>query len=299
MSRDGPWQRLIRGVRRVRERPDWMRFAGTDWAERIMTVAVTDQFHAKQGRSTGRWVLQNEAGQLVVYLKRHYRLPWWRGLLAALWPGHGWSPASTEWRNLAWARTEGLPVPAAVAAAEDIGPWGRLQSCLAVEELAGMLPLHEAILLAATRLTPPVFRQWKRTLAQELARLVRALHARGRFHKDLYLCHFFIPTEDTQSLPAWPGRVHLIDLHRLAHHAWTGWLWQVKDLGQLLYSSFMTGVEDRDRLWFWRAYLGTEAWGASGGWLRWAVCYKGRRYLRHNARKRAKAQAANRKGRAA
>ena len=83
------WQRLVRGVRRVRQRPDWQLFAGPDWAERIMHVPVTDDFHAKQGRSTGRWVLDGAHGQLAVYLKRHYRLPRLHGWLATLWPGIG------------------------------------------------------------------------------------------------------------------------------------------------------------------------------------------------------------------
>ena len=51
------WSRLWRGAARLRQRPDWPRFAGPDWPDRIMDVAVTDRFHAKQGRSTGRWVL--------------------------------------------------------------------------------------------------------------------------------------------------------------------------------------------------------------------------------------------------
>jgi heptose I phosphotransferase len=279
------WQRLFRGVRRLRQRPDWPAFAGPDWAERIMTAEVTDRFHAKQGRSTGRWVLHAGAGRLAVYLKRHYRLPWWRGLLAALWPDAGWSPALQEVRHLEWARAQGLPVPAVVAAGEYIGPWGRLQSFLAVEELADMLPLHEAVPAAAGRLAPAVFRQWKRGLVRELARLTRALHRRRCFHKDLYLCHFYIPRADTERLPCWRGRVHVIDLHRLGRHPWTWRLWQVKDLGQLLYSSEVEGVEDRDRLRFWRHYLGAGRRGSR--WLRWCVLFKWRRYRRHNARKQA------------
>ena len=51
-----------------------------------MQVEVTDRFSAKQGRSTGRWVLQAGGSRLVVYLKRHYQLPWWLGLLTSL-PG--------------------------------------------------------------------------------------------------------------------------------------------------------------------------------------------------------------------
>src|SRR5262249_37550818 len=120
------WQRLAHGTQRVRQRDDWGRFVGPDWLTRIMTTTVTDRFHAKQGRSTGRWIIHAGDACLAVYLKRHYRLPWWRGVLAALWPERNWSPALQEWRNLAWAKAQGFSVPAAVAAAEYIGPWGRL-----------------------------------------------------------------------------------------------------------------------------------------------------------------------------
>ncbi len=67
------WQRLFSGVRRLRQRADWDRFAGTDWADWIMQTAVTDRFHAKQGRSTGRWVLENEAGRLASEAVRSLR----------------------------------------------------------------------------------------------------------------------------------------------------------------------------------------------------------------------------------
>jgi heptose I phosphotransferase len=245
-----------------------------------MAVAVTDRFHAKQGRSTGRWILEADGRRLAVYLKRHYRLPWWRGLLAALWPDAGWSPAVQEWRHLHWAEAAGMPVPRAVAAGEYIGPWGRLQSFLAVEELAGMLPLHEAVPRAAGRLDAEMYCRWKRGLVAEVARLTRALHERHWFHKDLYLCHFYIRDEDTGRLTSWRGRVHLIDLHRLARHPWTWPAWRAKDLAQLLYSSEVAGVGVRDRLRFWRLYLrqGRVAW-----WLQRWVLWKWRRYRRHNS----------------
>jgi heptose I phosphotransferase len=284
------WQRLSRGVCRLRYDADWPDFLGPDWAEQIMTLAVTDRFHAKQGRSTGRLILRVGERRLSVYLKRHYRLPWWRGLLAALWPGRGWSPALEEWRHLEWARGQGLPVPRAVAAGEYIGPWGRLQSFLAVEELADMLPLHEAVPLAAKRLHPDSFRRWKNGLIAEIARLTRALHDRRHFHKDLYLCHFYISAADTETVPPeagrWRHRVHLIDLHRLGHHPCTWPVWQVKDLGQLLYSSEVAGVDDRDRVRFWRAYRGRRR-GRLEKWLRWCVLFKWRRYRRHNAKRKA------------
>ena len=192
-ERGGFWRRLCGGVRRIFARPDWNDYAGPDWADRIMDVQLSDDFHAKQGRSTGRWLVRAGGKQLAVYLKRHERLSWWRGLLATLWPAHGWSPALHEAENLHWARAHGFPVPDVTAAGELIGPWGKLRSFLAVEELTGMLPLHEAIPAARARLDGRTFVVWKRSLTTELARLAAALHRLRRFHKDLYLCHFFVP----------------------------------------------------------------------------------------------------------
>jgi heptose I phosphotransferase len=284
--RETLWRRLVYGVRRLREHPRWARFAGPGWPERIMEVPVTDRLHAKQGRSIGRWVLEAGGRRLVVYLKRHYRMSWWRGLLALLRPDGRWSPGLQEWEHLEWARSNGLPVPGPVAAGEYIGPWGRLQSFLAVEELTGMLPLHQAIPLAAQRLTPADFRRWKRTLIAELARLARTLHQRRWFHKDFYLCHFYVPEEDTRHLPAWQGRVHLIDLHRLGYHPWLWRRWQAKDLAQLLYSSEIAGVDARDRLRFWQLYLGDARGGLAARWLGWCVRTRWWTYRRHNRRRR-------------
>jgi heptose I phosphotransferase len=291
-ERESLWRRLVSGVRRWRQRSDWPRFAGADWPARIMDVAVTDRFHAKQGRSTGRWLVQASEDadprrkRLAVYLKRHYELPWWQGWLATLWPWFNWSPAWREWRHLEWARRRGLPVPKTVAAAEYVGPWGKLRSFLAIEELTGMLSLQEAIPLAALRQDAASFRHWKRTLAVELARLTRMLHDRRCFHKDLYLCHFFIAHDDTRAVPGngWRGQVHLIDLHRLAHHPLTWKLWQTKDLAQLLYASEIIGVDARDRLAFWRAYRGAGPNRPGCSWVRRLILYRWRRYRHHNAR---------------
>ena len=94
-------------------------------------------------------------------------------------------------------------MPPVVAAGECIGPWGRLQSFLAVEELADMMPLHEAIPLAARRLDPLAFQLWKRSLLEEIVRLTWLLHGRLWFHKDLYLCHFYLPEADCGSMWNW------------------------------------------------------------------------------------------------
>ncbi|HBI42643.1 MAG TPA: hypothetical protein DDY78_07265 [Planctomycetales bacterium] len=289
---DSLWSRFFVGARRLRHRADWTTFVGADWPDCIMDVAVTDRFHAKQGRSTGRWILyadEREARRLSVYLKRHYHLPWWDRLLAALRWGGGRSPAFQEWEHLAWARQVGVPVPQAVAAAEYVGPWGRLRSVLAVEELHDMLPLHEAVPLAAAALAPADFRRWKRGLIVEMARLTRLLHDRCRFHKDLYLCHFYIARTDAAAANLmWRGRVFLIDLHRLGRHPWTWLWWRMKDLAQLLYSTEIIGIDPRDRLYFWQMYRGPGPRRRADRWLVRLVLFKWRRYRRHNARQKAR-----------
>jgi len=286
--RETLWQRLFRGVRRIRQQPRWEPFAGPDWADRIMTVDATDRFHAKQGRTIARWSLEAGGRQLVVYLKRHYRLPWWHGLLALVWPNGCWSPALQEWEHLEWARQNGLPVPEAVAGGEYIGPWGRYQSFIAIEELTGMLALHEAVPLAASRLDPVAFRRWKDGLIHEMVAIVLDLHRRRRFHKDLYLCHFYVAEDDTGRVPDWQGRVRLIDLHRLGHHRLTRLWRRTKDLAQLLYSSDVPGVTARDRLHFWRVYLAADPLGWVARWLRWCIRLQAWNYHRRRRRKLAR-----------
>lgn len=277
------WQRLIHGVRRLRPSGEWERMAGPGWADAVMDVPATDRHHAKQGRSIGRLVLETDGRRLVVYLKRHYRLPWWQGLLALI-SGRSVSPGMEEWEHLEWARSQGIPVPEAAAAGEFVGPWGALQSFLAVKELTGMLPLHEAIPAAHAVLDAEAFRRWKRGLAREMARLAAELHRRRRFHKDLYLCHFYIAETDIHLVPSrWQDRVWVIDLHRLAHHPHTWPLPLSKDIGQLWYSSDVEGIDDADRRVFWVAYLRQHE-PARSALVKLLIRFKAWRYRRHSQR---------------
>lgn len=286
MSNNTLFRRLLSGIRSTHCAEEWPGFAGDRWEEQIMSVPVTDRFHAKQGRSTGRWILEQKGEKLAVYLKRHYRLPWWKAILAALFPNRGWSPAMQECENLRWATSQGLKVPRVVAVGEQIGPWGKFQSFLAVEELKDMLPLHEAIPMASSQLSPALFQRWKQTLIQEMARIVRFLHGHRYFHKDLYLCHFYIARAHTHCLPQWRDQLYLIDLHRLARHRALWRIWQSKDLAQLLYSSDVEGITDRDRLYFWKEYLGEEGRQGRQSFIKRLILYRWRRYRRHNEKRR-------------
>jgi len=277
------WRRLTVGRRVIWHTPKWVQVAGADWADRIMQVEVTDRLHVKQGRSIARWTLTRNGKQTVVFLKRHYRLPRSSGWLATFCPWRAWSPAGQEWQHLEWAEKAGVPVPRALAAGEIVGPCGGLQSFIAVQELDDMLPLHEAIPLAARQLLPRAFHQWKAGLIAEMVRLVLLLHDRNRFHQDLYLCHFYLARHHIEnSVTNWNGKLFLIDFHRLTHRRFTAAFGRVKDLAQLLYSARVEGIAARDCLRFWRQYWA----GRPSRLLRRAVLWKSRRYEAHNRKRR-------------
>ncbi len=218
----------------------------------VMTLESTDRHHAKQGRSTARVRFDSGVDSITVYLKRHYRLPWAKRVAALFHPAGRHSPASAEWAHLERARGLGIAVPEVVAVGEWVGPWGALQSYLMVAELVGHAPLHEAMPELSRSLEPAKFASLKRALVVEMAEIAAKLHAAHAFHKDLYLCHFFLDLEADASSPR---RLCLIDLHRLAVHHWSAPRWRWKDLGQLLYSTLgVEGIDDRDRLRFWMHY---------------------------------------------
>jgi heptose I phosphotransferase len=285
-------RRLIQGQSWFAFAADWPAAVGPHWSQHIMSVPVSDRFHAKQGRSIGRWTVTSDTGRfLVVYLKRHYELPRWRGLFAVVCPSWAGSPGRLEWNHLAQAQSMGIPVPRAVAAGEWLRPWGRLQSFLAVEELTGMLPLHELIPLAAQRLSQRDFQTWKRGLLAELSRLTVLLHRQRFYHKDYYLCHFYASEADIATVPeSWTGRLVMIDFHRLGNHRYL-WPWySIKDLAQLLYSSDVAGVTPRDRIRFWRGYR-RGCWGQATRplvWFRVAIVWKWKLYQRHRMRRLAR-----------
>jgi heptose I phosphotransferase len=249
-----------------------------------MSVETNDITFRKQGRSISRWTLSAPDGRhIVVFLKRHYVLPRKHGLMAVLFPRRARSPGLQEFEHLQWAERQGIPVPKALAAGELVGPHGRLQSFIAIAELTGRLPLHEAIPLAAQSLDAATFERWKQSLSDELVRLSLEFHRRQVFHKDWYLCHFYIDGADVHRVPdSWNGRVNVIDLHRMTRHRLAGPLRKAKDLGQLLYSSDLPGITDADRRGFWKKYRVHTRLPWLVGWLAW---FKWRMYRRHDAPK--------------
>jgi hypothetical protein len=271
--------RMFRGNVILHAQPDFEVAAGERWQNHVLDLVLTDRFFQKQGRSIARWTLPG----MSLYLKRHYVLPWWHALAAILFPRHAWSPGLQEWHNLHWAMEHDIRVPRPAAAAEWRGPGLKLQSFLAVDELTGMIPLHEAIPEAKQSLSARQFAAWKRRLIPEIARLAAALHKRDRYHKDLYFCHFYVLKSECQRVPGtFSERVVMIDFHRMARHTVAAAWHQAKDLAQLLYSTRnVDGVDHRDVQRFWKHYRARVRVRKN---LRWLIRFKDGLYRRHARR---------------
>jgi heptose I phosphotransferase len=285
MSRGSLWDRLFRGVRWSWIDDRYRAALPLDFDANVMSLESRDRLHAKQGRSTARVVFHaadHDGGRpLSVYLKRHFQLPWTARLAALVNPNGRHSPGAAEWAHLERARALGVPVPDVVAIGERIGPWANLQSYLVVAELTGCKELNETLPVLAERMDKPDFERLKRRIVKEAARISATIHKARMFHKDLYLCHFFL---DLERLSADPSDVELtlIDLHRLQEHR----LWpdrrRWKDLGQLLFSTEgVAGVSPRDALRFWVHYK-REAAVQRPEWQARMIRLKAARYSARN-----------------
>ncbi|HQR43844.1 MAG TPA: lipopolysaccharide kinase InaA family protein [Gemmatales bacterium] len=138
----------------------------------------------------------------------------------------------------------------------------------------GQQARHQGIPQARETLSASDFAVWKEALLVQTASIAGQLHQRHRFHKDLYLCHYYVNAP--QAGHTEPGPVSLIDFHRLAEHRTFAWRWKVKDLAQLLFSTWgVAGLEDADRSLLLKAY-------GCDSWLSQAVWFKARRYAHHN-----------------
>ena len=282
MSRGSLWDRLFRGVALVVGRRAVSVRAPPDFDDDVMTLESRDRLHAKQGRSTARVVFHPGDGRpLSVYLKRHFQLPWPARLSALVNPNGRHSPGAAEWAHLERARSLGVPVPDVVAIGERIGPWAGLQSYLVVAELTGCKELNEVLPVLAHWMDEAGFERLKRRIVKEAARISATIHKARMFHKDLYLCHFFLDLERLAADPT-DVKLTLIDLHRLQQHRLWPDRWRWKDLGQLLFSTEgVAGVSPRDALRFWVHYK-READVPRPEWQARMIRLKAARYSAHN-----------------
>ena len=105
-------------------------------------------------------------------------------------------------------------------------------------------------------------RSGRAQLARDVLAIVRRLHERGWFHRDLYLQHFLIPCAADRPLV-------LIDVARARWSRSPARRWLVKDLAALQLSA-PKSVTRTERLRFLRGWLEGQGVREQNAWKRWA-----------------------------
>ena len=184
------------------------------------------------------------------------------------------SVAGVEWTWLNRLSGEGIPCAKAVAFGEEFRGSVELRSALVIESVPG-----ESLETWTKRWTQKD-RPTLRSLIQPLARLVSRLHARGYYHRDLYLCHiFYDPSANAAQC------LCLIDLQRMIQPSWAQRRWIVKDLACLNYSTPIHLVSNADRIRWLQSYLGIGRLDKQARQLLYRVVGKTRRIARHQRRR--------------
>jgi len=179
----------------------------------------------------------------------------------------GATPAEREVAGVRLLVEAGIPTVPLVA-------WGVLgdrRSFVIVEDLAGYRPGDKLLETGGG-----TFEQ----LLEPTADLAARLHNAGLHHRDLYLCHFFIPRAEGAGEP-----LRLIDCARVKRlpRFLTRFRWVVKDLSQFWYSTLKhPEITDDQRLAWLRRYAGKT--GGDVERLRRSVARKVAWIGRHDAR---------------
>jgi heptose I phosphotransferase len=178
------------------------------------------------------------------------------------------TPAELEVRGVRLLQEAGIPTVPLVA-------WGVLEdrrSFVIVDDLAGYRPGDKLLEDSAVPFEP---------LIGPTADLAAKLHRSGLHHRDLYLCHFFIPQGNAVGAP-----VRLIDCARVKSlpRLFTRYRWVVKDLAQLWYSTLKhPQITDGHRMAWLRRYA-EQAGGLDVERLRRSVARKVAWIGRHDAK---------------
>jgi len=160
--------------------------------------------------------------------------------------------AQNEWRALNRLHEIGVPTLTPVAFGQRGRNPARVRSFLITAELTGTTSLED--FCAAWAAHPPA-PQLRRALTEQLAGVVRRMHAQGINHRDCYICHFHLDTSAGQEpFEADKLRLYVIDLHRAQLRRRTPRRWLIKDLAGLYFSSLALGLTRTDRLRFLRVY---------------------------------------------
>lgn len=158
--------------------------------------------------------------------------------------------ADQEWNAIHALTAAGVPTMTAVAYGERGANPANRHSFIITEELAPTVSLEDFSRDWPQKPPAPTLK-W--ALIAEVARMTRRMHQAGVNHRDCYICHFLLHTDQ----PPTPERfrLSLIDLHRAQIRSSVPARWRDKDLAGLYFSALNIGLTRGDKLRFLREYF--------------------------------------------
>jgi lipopolysaccharide core heptose(I) kinase len=214
---------------------DILRMNGIDSPEALWNLKGESVKKILKERGTERTFLKTSDGQqLEAYLKRYLPLPLKEHLkgMTSFKPVFS-SGALHEWESIIAFHRADIPTMIPIAA-------GQLTDGRSVNITLAITDYRRASDIFAEK--PD--RAMRIKLIENIAKLAGKMHAAKFAHQDFYLVHLFVK-EDLQVLP--------IDLQRIIMGRLFKKRWQVKDLGELLFSAY-DYVSLVDVLRFWKIY---------------------------------------------
>ncbi|GAA6130932.1 lipopolysaccharide core heptose(I) kinase RfaP [Halopseudomonas sabulinigri] len=222
----------------------------TLWAGRDPFVEVErldgEVFRELEARRT----LRTEVAGKGYFVKIHRGVGWgeivknWTTLKA---PVLG---AGQEWQAIAALQQAGVPTMTAVAFGERGRNPAAQHSFIITEELAPTISLED---YSMDWLSQPPEPALKRALIERVAQMTGQMHRAGVNHRDCYICHFLLHTD--QEISAQSVSLSLIDLHRAQIRNKVPLRWRNKDLAGLYFSALNIGLTRSDKLRFLRTYF--------------------------------------------
>ncbi|NWB07601.1 lipopolysaccharide core heptose(I) kinase RfaP [Pseudomonas sp. G5001] len=197
-----------------------------------------------------RRTLRTEVEGRHYFVKIHRGIGWGeilKNLITAKLPVLG---AGQEWDAIQRLHELGVPTMTGVAFGEKGSNPADQHSFIVTEELAPIVSLEDLTMDWVKQPPVPAIRH---ALTLELARTLSTMHRGGVNHRDCYLCHFLLHTD--QPVTVHNIKLSVIDLHRAQVRSKIPRRWRDKDLAGLYYSALEIGLTRRDKLRFLKAYF--------------------------------------------
>lgn len=175
------------------------------------------------GRETFAWRSPDGLEAIVKRFRGRGGLEAWRERLGGRAPR---SPGRREFEALVELRAAGLPVPQPMAHHESVREPGL--SLVVMERLQHTENLRQLL----TRESQAASLYFDALLA-----ITTGLHGSGWYHRDLYLDHFLVLSDDSAAGARAPSSVALIDVGRARRDASPRERWFIKDLAALWHST--------------------------------------------------------------